>query len=441
LARGLLLLLLAGVVVGGVFGYRALTRPPEQTYRTVKLDRGGIVAQVNATGTLSAHVTVQVGAQVSGRIAELDADFNSSVKKGQVIARLDPELFKAALAQSHANTIQASGVLAQAKATLDKDKKVSERAKQLHDEGLMSQQDFDNAMSQIAIDQAAVAAQAGQVEQSRAQERQGEINLAYCTIYSPIDGTVISRSVDVGQTVAASLQAPVLFTIAEDLHKMQVDTNVTEGDVGKLKDKMRATFMVDAYPNERFVGTIQQIRNAATTVQNVVTYDAVIEVENTELKLRPGMTANAKITYDRREDALRVPNAALRFHPPPALAASASAALAAVPPPVTSSSASPGEHARHHGASSAAPEGSASPRPHRGHGAPADPTVKVIWVMRGAQPVPVVVHVGLTDGTNTEVVSGEVQEGDEVVLELLSGDEPAHTGHAPSGNQPPRMRL
>src|SRR5262249_37689018 len=204
----------------------------------------------------------------------------------QIIARLDPALFQAALASARANTYQATGLLNQQKATLAKDKKLAERAKDLHAQGLMSQQDFDNAQSAVEVDSAAIEAQKGQVEQSRALEHQAEINLAYCTIISPIDGTVISRNVDVGQTVAASLQAPTLFTIAEDLHKMQVDTSVTEGDVGKLRDGMKASFVVDAYANDRFVGVIQQIRNAATTVQNVVTYDAVIEVENTDLKLR-----------------------------------------------------------------------------------------------------------------------------------------------------------
>ena len=224
----------------------------------------------------------------------------------------------AAQASAHANTLQTVGVVAKSKATLERDTALAERAKLLHDQGIMSQQDYDNAVALVPIDKGDLAAQVGNMEQARANEHQADINLAYCTIISPIDGTVISRSVDVGQTVAASLSAPVLFTIAEDLHKMQVDTNVTEGDVGKLRDNMRASFVVDAYANERFMGVVQQIRNAATTVQNVVTYDAVIEVENDELKLRPGMTANATFNYDRREDALRVPNAALRFRPPPA---------------------------------------------------------------------------------------------------------------------------
>jgi HlyD family secretion protein len=449
--RIVMLILAAGAVVGGVLGYRRATRPPELTYRTVTVDRGPIVARVTATGTLSAHVTVQVGAQVSGRLMEILVDFNSIVKKGQIIARLDPELYKAALGAAHANTYQALGQLAQYRATLEKDKALAERAKSLYAGGLMATQDYENALAQVKVDEAMVEAQKGQVEQNRANEHQAEINLAYCTIYSPIDGTVISRNVDVGQTVAASLTAPVLFTIAEDLHKMQVDTNVTEGDVGKLRDGMRASFVVDAYANERFNGTILQIRNAATTVQNVVTYDAVIEVENPELKLRPGMTANATFNYDRREAALRVPNAALRFHPPAALAAEGSAALAAVAPPDSAAPNGTGGHgwaSRNGGApaASGSPAGSASARPRRGPRPPVDNSTKLVWVLRGGKAEPVVVKVGLTDGTFTEVVSGDVHENDEVILELLSDDPSADAKGSPrasplGGQGGPRVRL
>jgi HlyD family secretion protein len=438
----------AGAILGSVLGYRRATRPAEITYRTTNVDKGSIVARVTATGTLSAHVTVQVGAQVSGRLLEIVVDFNSSVKKGQVIARLDPALFQAALASAHANTVQASGMVAKSRATLEKDKKLLERAKQLHTEGLMSQQDLDNAAAAVDVDTADLEAQRGQLEQNRAQEHQAEINLAYCTIISPIDGTVISRNVDVGQTVAASLQAPTLFTIAEDLHKMQVDTNVTEGDVGKLRDGMRASFVVDAYANDRFSGVIQQIRNAATTVQNVVTYDAVIEVENSELKLRPGMTANATIVYDRREDALRVPNAALRFRPPAALQDASAAALAALsasaasdapPAPPRDRPTSPAAAAA---SGSAAPAGAASARPRRGPRPQADPTSKILWVVRGPKPIPVAVRVGLTDGSFTEIVSGDIQEGDAVVLEVATGDDGSSAPKPPAGGgQPPRMRL
>jgi HlyD family secretion protein len=443
--------LAVGVVVGTVLGIRRATRPAEVAYRTANLDKGSIVARVTATGTLSAHVTVQVGAQVSGRLLEILVDFNSSVKKGQIIARLDPALFQAALASAHANTVQGLGSVAKSRATLEKDKKLLERAKQLNAEGLISKQDFDNAAAAVDVDNADLEAQRGQLEQNRAMEHQAEINLAYCTIISPIDGTVISRNVDVGQTVAASLSAPTLFTIAEDLHKMQVDTNVTEGDVGKLRDGMRATFVVDAYANDRFSGVIQQIRNAATTVQNVVTYDAVIEVENSELKLRPGMTANATIVYDRREDTLRVPNAALRFRPPAALADASASALAAISASAPDASPPPRDHGANQpaaassaapaGSASAAPAGSASAKP-RKQRPPTDNTNKVLWVMRGPKPVPVSVKVGLTDGSFTEIVSGDVQEGDSVVLEVMSGDDGASAKPpAGGGNGPPRMRL
>jgi HlyD family secretion protein len=437
--------IVAAVVVlvagAGVYFFLHGRKPAAVHYETAKVTRGNITARVTATGTLSALVTVQVGSQVSGRISQINVDFNSPVKKGQVIARLDPALFQAALASARANSTQAQGMVAKSRATLEKDKKLLERAKDLHAQGLMSQQDFDNAQAAISVDQGDLEAQRGQLEQNRALEHQAEINLAYCTIISPIDGTVISRNVDVGQTVAASLTAPVLFTIAEDLHKMQVDTNVTEGDVGKLRDGMRATFVVDAYANDRFNGVIQQIRNAATTVQNVVTYDAVIEVENTELKLRPGMTANATVVYDRRDSALRVPNAALRFRPPPALVGSASAAA---PPALPSGPPPAPEGAAPAGSGSAGPAGSASARPRRGNRPPADTSTKTLWVMRGPKPVAVQVKTGLTDGSFTEIVSGEVNENDAVVLEATNGDGSSATPAATpggGGNQPPRMRL
>jgi HlyD family secretion protein len=477
-----MLVLVGGATVGGVLGYKHVTRPAELIFRTVPVERGNIVARVTATGTLSAHVTVQVGAQVSGRLGDILVDFNSIVKKGQVIAHLDPELFKAAQEQAHANTIQAIGNYEASKSTMARDVMLEDRAKLLHAQGIMDQQDYDNAVAAVIIDKGQLEAQRGNMLQAKAQEHQADINLAYCTIISPINGTVILRNVDVGQTVAASLTAPVLFTIAEDLHKMQVDTNITEGDVGKLRDGMRATFVVDAYPNERFNGVISQIRNAATTVQNVVTYDAVIEVENNELKLRPGMTANATLNYDRREDVLRVPNAALRFRPPPSLASALPSASA--PPP--SSDAAPSGHGgedprapgsaqaghawgrvsadrpvalasdfRDGGApvpatsASASPATSASGRPHRQRGGTGggEQAQKYLWVMRGTKPEPVAVKTGLTDGNFTEIVSGEVNEGDAVVLEATNPDDPASavgTARPPGaagGQQPPRMRL
>lgn len=428
---------LGGLATGGYHAYRAYTKPAEITYRTVKIERGNVVGRVTATGTLSAHVTVLVGCQVSGRIAQLHADFNSRVKKGQVIAKIDPAIFEAQLASMRANRFAAEGALTQAKAQAKLAQANRERARQLRAEGLNSQADLDNAEAAVEVALAQVEAQKGNLEQARAQQHQAEVNLAYTTIVSPIDGTVISRGVDVGQTVAASLQAPTLFTIAEDLHKMQVDTNVTEGDVGKLKDGMGATFLVDAYPNERFRGTIQMVRNAPQTLQNVVTYDAVIDVDNAELKLKPGMTANVTIVYERREDVLRVPNAALRFRPPAAL-------TSAYPTAVASASRWGGG-----GPGAPAPSGSAGRRRNRGDGAGKagegkpegeGPPPRTLWVLRDGKPVPVSVKVGLSDGTLSEILSGEVNEGDLVVTEAQTEDGAPVPTARPQGGAP-RMRL
>jgi HlyD family secretion protein len=464
-----MVLLVLGTAGFGYAYYRIVTRPPELTFRTVKVERGPVVARVTATGTLSAHVTVQVGSQVSGRLAKINVDFNSPVKKGEVIAKIDPDLFEAALASARANAFQAQGQLSVSKAQLMDAETKLRRAKSLRAENLLSQADLDSAATAVEVAKAQIEANKGTYEQARAQEHQAAINLAYTTIVSPIDGTVISRNVDVGQTVAASLQAPTLFTIAEDLRKMQVDTNVTEGDVGKLRDGQRATFMVDAYPNERFVGRILQIRNAAQTVQNVVTYDAVIEVDNSDLKLRPGMTANVTVVYARREAVLRVPNTALRFRPPPSLAASASAALASAKPPASEASNEPAHEVRAPEGSvsvsvDASASGSAAPtetaraqRPRReagrepwggggsgrgrGGASDASPDQRVVWVLRGPTPTPVPVRIGLTDGTLTELVSGEVQEGDAVVVEADTGNDAAGGRGRPASTGMPRMRL
>ncbi len=284
-------------------------------YETARVDRGRIVAQVTATGTLSALVTVQVGSQVSGRIQQLFVDFNSPVKKGQLIAKIDPQLFQATLEQARANHIAARADLARAKVQAADAARQLARTRSLAERKLVAQADLDTAQATAEGAQAGVDAAAGKVEQARASLQQAQVNLAYTNIISPINGTVISRSVDVGQTVAASLQAPTLFVIAEDLAKMQVDTSVAEADIGKLRAGMDASFTVDAFPGRRFRGTVRQIRNAPQNVQNVVTYDAVVDVGNPDLELRPGMTANVSFVFADRADVLRVPNGALRFRP------------------------------------------------------------------------------------------------------------------------------
>ncbi|WP_049778398.1 efflux RND transporter periplasmic adaptor subunit [Anaeromyxobacter sp. K] len=399
----------------GLWRWRAASSAGEVHYETARVDRGRVVAKVTATGTLSALVTVQVGSQVSGRISELRADFNSRVRKGEVIARIDPQLFRAAVAQAQANTVAAEGNLAKARAqAADADRQLG-RTRQLAERNLVAAADLDTAQANADGARAAVQAAQGSLAQARAALQQAQVNLGYTDIVSPTNGVVISRNVDVGQTVAASLQAPVLFVIAEDLAKMQVDTSVAEADVGRLRAGMPATFTVDAHPNEVFSGAVRQVRNAATTVQNVVTYDAVVDVANPELKLKPGMTATVTFVYAQRDDVLRVPNAALRFRPPPGLKRPAQGAQA------QEAAAPAGQGAR----------GSARPDRSGGDGARARPDAgRTVWVLRGEarEPVAVAVQTGITDGSSTELVSGDLREGDAVVTDATGGAASARQG-------------
>ena len=287
----------------------------EPAYVTEAVSRGEIVSRISASGSLSAVVTVEVGSQVSGRIQSLFADFNSVVRKGERIAKIDPALFEAAVEQASANVVAARGNLARLQAQSEEAARQARRATQLFDQKIVSENDRDVAVSNARAALASVQQAEGQLSQTLAAMRQAQTNLRYTDILAPTDGIVISRAVNVGQTVAASLQAPVIFTIAQDLRAMEVHTNVAESDIGRLQSRMSASFTVDAYPNERFTGRIREIRNAPQVVQNVVTYDAVIEVANPDLRLKPGMTATVTVIADRRGAVLRVPNAALRFRP------------------------------------------------------------------------------------------------------------------------------
>jgi len=396
---------LALIVAAGAWRFVVTRPPPPAQYKTMPVGRHAIVGRVTASGTLSAIVTVQVGTQVSGRIQRLNADFNSRVQKGQLVAKIDPQLFQAAADQAEANYVSAEAAIAKAQAEARIADRQQARAKALHDESLASQSDLDNALAAAESAHASLDVARAALAQTRAARNQAQVNLSYTNIVSPIDGVVISRNVDVGQTVAASLQAPTIFTIAQDLTKMQVDTNVAEADVGRLQVDMPTYFTVDSFPGQRFRGKIREIRNAATMLQNVVTYDAVIDVDNSDLRLRPGMTANVTIVYAERPSALAVPNAALRFHPSPALANRGAAA--------------PSKRGAQ--ASSAAADEKAEARR--------------IWVMRGQSPEPVAVRIGLTDGTMTEVLDGELRENDEVVIEAV---EP---GSTPSGSSSALRRL
>lgn len=391
----------------GVWRWQKRKADEGPKFETVAIDRGPIIAKVTASGTLSALVTVQVGSQVSGRIREILADYNSTVTKGQVIARLDPMLLTATLEQARANYHAAQGDLVRTKVLAQDAARQLARQRTLSERKLTAQVDFDTAEANAGVANASVVAAQGKVEQTRAALHQAQVNLDYATITSPIDGVVISRSVDVGQTVAASLQTPTLFVIAEDLRKMQVDTSVAEADVGKLEPGMKASFTVDAYPTDRFEGTVRQIRNAPQTVQNVVTYDAVIDVSNPQLKLRPGMTANVTFVHANRTDALRVANAALRFKPSPEL--------------LLGDQAGKGQRAQGGGN---APRATPPRRPKRDEAAP---DRRTLWVLRGERPVAVPVRTGITDGTHTEIRDGEIAEGDQVITDV------AGTGGATGG--------
>ena len=295
--------------------YGLIDKKNEPGYRTVKLERGDIASTILATGTLNPVILVQVGSQISGNIKGLYADFNSVVKKNQVIARIDSMLLKAEVEKARANYKAALANVEKAKVIVTDTRRTLNRYKALVKENLVSQSDVDTAQTNYDSAVAQIEVVRAQVDQTRSTLDFSRTRLDYAIIRSPVDGIVLSRNVDVGQTVAASFQAPTLFTIARDLTEMQVNTSVDEADIGLVKSGQKVTFTVDAYPSEMFKGRVSQIRNAPQVVQNVVTYDVIIEVENLELKLKPGMTANVSIVVAEKRNVLSIPNAALRFRP------------------------------------------------------------------------------------------------------------------------------
>jgi len=308
-------LLVLGAVTGGFYFYRVRTAAPEPVVTTQSFSRGDIVDAVSATGTLEAVETVEVGTQVSGVVRELNADFNSIVRKGQVIAKLDPQLIQTQIEQQSANVLRAEADLDRLKVSLADAEQKLERARQLNARSLIPRTELDTAEVNVNAAKAQVKSSEASLTQARAQLRNQRVNLDYTTITAPIDGIVISRNVDAGQTVAASMNAPTLFVLAADLTRMQVLANIDESDVGRIRPGQSVNFQVDAYPTDRFTGTVSQVRLQPTVVQNVVTYSTVITVPNLQLKLKPGMTANVTIEILRRNNVLRVANAAMRFRP------------------------------------------------------------------------------------------------------------------------------
>ena len=440
--RPLLIIVAAAVVVGlgtGAYVYSTTLRNGATKYRLAKAERGSLVASVSASGALSAVTTVQVGSQISGMVKQILADYNSPVVKGQLIARIDAEIFeakvnqaradvesaeaavlnqqavlertraeldnvRAAQAAARANTLKAQVAVSDAKRTLDRQQDLLKRELVAQSEKDAAQAAYDSvvaalesaqaqeqaaqsairaAEAQLRVAEAQLRAAEAQVRQKRAALRQAEVDLDHTFIRAPVDGVVVSRNVDVGQTVAASLQAPVLFTIARDLTRMQVETSVDEADIGRIREGMEATFTVDAFPGGVFQGRVVQIRKDAKVVQNVVTYIVVIAVTNPELKLMPGMTANVRLVVDRRENVVKIPNAALRFRPA-------------------------GEGPR-----------DAARIVSRGAGPSSAPVItpgRVYVLGPDGKPQVVQIFYGLTDGTSTEIARGDLKEGQDVII-------------------------
>ena len=439
------ILLVAGGLTGGyLYTQGSGGRSP---FRTAAVTRGSVTAAISATGTLNAVITVVVGSQVSGQVKELYADFNSQVKKGQIISRIDPEVFEAKVSQAkaqvesaraavlnqqaaieraRADTGNARAGLAAARAQTAKaqvavvdSRRDLGRKKDLREKGFIAQADEDTAQAlhdsalaqqeankaqeeaqeaairsaeaQLKVTEAQLQSAIAQVGQSEAALRQAQLDLEHTIIRAPVDGVVVSRTVDVGQTVAASLQAPTLFTIAQDLTKMQVDTNVDEADVSRVRVGQRAGFTVDSFPGQVFTGEIVQIRKAPQVLQNVVTYDVVVSAQNLDQKLLPGMTANVRVVTEQKQDVLRVSNAALRFRPPGVEA----------------------ERPQRPGPGSGMAGGRGGPGSSRaGTGLPGR-----VWIAGAdGKPVAVQIRLGITDGNNTEVVEGPLTERQEVII-------------------------
>ena len=401
------------VLAGTGYGFwRWGSSPKESPYVTMPVQRGNVSQVVASTGTLQAVVTVVVGSQVSGTIDKLFADFNTKVKAGEVVAQLNQDKFKAAVDQARANLLAAESNLAKAKVSVVDAQRTLERNRELRKRDLMPQSELDTAQTSFDAAVAQVEVNKAQSAQAEAALNQAMVDLNNTVIRSPVDGLVISRSVDVGQTVAASLQAPTLFTIANDLAKMEVHTNVDEADVGNVTEGQEVTFTVDAFPARRFRGRVHQVRNAPTVVQNVVTYDAVVRIDNKELLLKPGMTANVQFLVNRREDVLTIPNMAIRFKPPDQKNEAQELLRQ------EQSRAAPTVGARR---TSRSPGGATGDGGRGGRRIP-------IYVVKNGKAEPVEVQLGITDGSKTEVKEGELKENDSVIIGLGSAGTQSQTG-------------
>jgi len=393
---------IAGLIGGGVwYARQRASQNPEQRYKLVTLEKGEVTQTVSANGTLNPVVLVSVGTQVSGTVKKLYVDFNDPVKKGQPLLELDDALVSATERQSAAS-------VASAQATLELAQANEARIKQLFTQEYVSKQEYDQSRQALKSAQAQLAL-------ARAQNERDRANLNFTVIRSPVDGVVIDRVVDLGQTVAASFQTPVLIKIAQDLSEMRIDTSFAEADIGNIREGQKAKFTVDAFPNRNFSGEVQQIRLNPTNQQNVVTYNVRVNVSNPELVLLPGMTAYVNIGVTQRQDVLLVPNAALRFKP--ADAADKKPENGAKP--ASTAAMTPGMRAGSDGGGPAARGGGDR------KGKKRDGQSGTLYVLAGEEIKPVSVQLGITDNRNTEIVSGELQAGDRVI-----------TGENSNGNGP-----
>jgi HlyD family secretion protein len=415
-------------VAAGIYYYRSDVAAETPTLSTAEVSRGDVIATVEATGTLEAVTTVEVGTQVSGTIKTLGADFNSQVRRGQVIAELDPSLFDTQVAQERATVARLKAEVDRARVQAEDAKVKLGRAQDLAKQELIAKSDLDAAVSTSNAAEASVKSAEAQLVQAQASLNQAQVNLSHTVIRAPIDGVVIARNVNVGQTVAASMQAPTLFVLAQNLKEMNVKASVDESDIGKIQLHQPVRFRVDAYPNETFSGTVSQVRLQPVVEQNVVSYITMIEVPNADLKLKPGMTAAVTIETGRAEDAIKVPNAALRFRP----TAEAFQALGQKPPEPRQRA--QGEFARgtQAGTNARGPQAGTDGQGQRRDRDAGNGQRNAVWVLADNNLKRVPVQVGITDGTQTVVMNSDLTAGTRVVTGVTTPSTP--TAAAPAGS-------
>ena len=401
------------VAAGIVFGFTVLKRNNNNgmQYELTAIDKGTVTALVDTTGTLNPVIIVDIGSQVSGKIENIYVDFNSQVKAGQILAELEQSNFQTKVQQNEANYLSSVAAVEKSKVSLENSKKKLDRAKSLFEKELLSYEEFETAEVQYFSAKADLQSSEARLAQAKAQLDTSNVDLTYTIIKSPIDGVVINRSVNVGQTVAASFQAPVLFQVANDLTKMQVECSVDEADIGRVKEGQTARFTVDAFPDDNFTGVVKQVRYSPEVIQNVVTYTTIVDVENPEMKLRPGMTATIFIVVGEATNALRVSNSALRFQPPPEVM---QALFEEMRRDMQAKRGQTGQADGQQGGGR--PQGNFQMgQGTRGMGSRQRDRARV-WIQDEEGKLKMVsIRTGVTDNTYTEITGGDIKEGQEVI--------------------------